>query len=340
MNFADFQTWREQQLQADPGLLDCGETNLYRALSSLQPRFDASVAEKPVHRCDLARAWLARYGFAADRSRDALVCRGVRHALDLIFRVLAQDGATLWLPSDVYPVYQDLAQVQGIKPQTYATLPEPNLPSNEPGAGDEYLLIANPWKPLGRYLSDEECASILAWSSASARRYVLVDGVYDLGTPFHATAQKLLSTGRTVLLHSVTKGWLWPKTFGIALMGENQPRFASAFRAESPEPAQLRMAATLLSTMADCPIRVAATLEERAAKLIAALPTTIRHSLLGPSCDVPGRYFLPIEQSMEELQRHRILGIPASVFGATDWNGCILSSLSPAFLSTVDGDAT
>jgi hypothetical protein len=340
MNFTDFQSWREQQLQADPGLLDCGETNLYRALSSLQPVIDTSPVEQPVYRCDLARAWLARYGFAADRSRDALVCRGVRHALDLIFRVLAEEHATLWLPSDVYPVYLELALTRGIKPRTYATLPAPNLPSTDPEAGDEYLLIANPWKPLGRYLTGEECASIMAWLSASARRYVLMDCVYDFGTPFHATTQELLATGRAVLLHSVTKGWLWPRTFGIALVGENHARFAPAFRAEPPGPTQLRMAATLLSAMADCPVRVAAALEDGAAKLLAAFPVTIADSLLGRSFDTPGRYFFPVDRSIEELRRHRILGIPASVFGATDWSGSILTSLSPAFLSTINGAAT
>jgi len=333
VNFAEFQTWREQSLHAAPGLLDCGETNLYRALASLQLRPEESPVSGPVHRCDLARAWLARYGFPVDHSRRALVCRGVRHALSLIFRELAMGDATLWLPGDVYPVYGELARAAGLEPREFPTLPAPELPASAPEDRTEYLLVANPWKPLGRFLTDVECAALVAWLAASPHRHLLIDAVYDLGAPFHATTLELQQTGRAILLHSVTKGWLWPRSFGVALIGEDHMPFAASFRDEPPTPDQLRLAQILLSTGADCPRRVSDALQCRAQALVARLPNAVSSAcLIDPADLAPGCYLFPVRIPAEMLLReYRLLAIPASAFGAKDWDGSILTSLSPAF---------
>lgn len=340
MNFAAFQLWREQTLRANPDLLDCAETNLYRSLAPLQPKPDASDADRSVHRCDLARAWLARYGFSANDSRRALVSRGVRHALSLIIQELARCDATLWIPGDVYPVYLELARAAGIEPRIFTTLPEPKIPVTQPNGSPEYLLITNPWKPLGRYLTDKECDALTGWLAASPHRHLLMDCVYDLGAPFHITTQNLHGTGRAILLHSATKGWLWPKTFGIALLGEGHSQFESVFRNDSPAPDQLRLAQQFLSTDTNCPSQVIAALQSRAKKLFAAMPDSVRKSLLlDPACLAPSCYFFPVGVRPEELLRqHRLLAIPGSVFGA-DWDGSILTSLASAFAPIKSGGA-
>jgi aspartate/methionine/tyrosine aminotransferase len=338
MNFVAFQLWREQTLRESSDLLDCAETNLYRSLASLRPKADASDADYSVHRCDLARAWLARYGFSVNDSRCALVSRGVRHALALIFQELARSDATLWIPGDVYPVYLELARAAGIEPRFFTTLPEPKIPATQPNGSPEYLLITNPWKPLGRYLTDKECDALTGWLAASSHRHLLVDCVYDLSTPFHATTQKLQGAGRAILLHSVTKGWLWPKTFGVTLIGEKYSQFEPAFRNDSPAPDQLRLAHQFLSTDADCPNLVVAAVQNRAKKLFATLPDSVRKSfLLDPSCLSPSCYFFPVEIRAEELlRRHRILAIPSSAFGA-DWGGSIITSLASVFAPIKNG---
>ena len=320
MNFSAFQLWREQSLITNPELLDCAETNLYRSLAPLQPKPDVSHTDHSVHRCDLARAWLARYGFSTNDSRRTLVCRGVRHALALIFQELARDDATLWIPGDVYPVYLELARDAGIEPRSFVTLPEPKIPTTHGNGSAEYLLITNPLKPLGRFLTDEECTTLTDWLDASPHRHLLMDCVYDLGAPFHATTQRLQGTGRAILLHSVTKGWLWPKTFGVALLGEGQSQFESAFRNDSPAPDQLRLAQQFLSTDTNCPSQVIAALQSRAQKMFAMLPDSVRKSLvLEPASLSPSCYFFPVGIQAEELSRlHRLLAIPSSVFGA-DW---------------------
>lgn len=340
MNFAAFQLWREQTLRMNPDLLDCAETNLYRSLAPLQPKPDASEADHSVHRCDLARAWLARYGFSANDSRRALVSRGVRHALALIFQELARSNATIWIPGDVYPVYLELARAAGVEPRLFTTLPEPKIPANQPNGSPEYLLITNPWKPLGRYLTNKECDALTDWLVASPHRYLLVDCVYDLGAPFHVTTQKLHGTGRAILLHSVTKGWLWPKTFGVALIGEEHSQFESAFRNDSPTPDQLRLAHQFLSTNTNCPGQVIAALQSRAQKMFAKLPDSVRKSLLlDPARLPPSCYFVPVGIRAEELLRlHRLLAVPSSAFGA-DWDGSILTSLAVEFAPMKNGDA-
>jgi aspartate/methionine/tyrosine aminotransferase len=340
VNFTAFQLWRDQCLRANPDLLDCAETNLYRSLASLQPKLDASDADRSVHRCDLARAWLTHYGFSAHDSRRALVSRGVRHALTLIFQELARCGAILWIPGDVYPVYLELARAAGIEPRLFTTLPEPKIPVTQPNGSPEYLLITNPWKPLGRFLTDKECDALTSWLAASPRRHLLVDCVYDLSTPFHVTTQRLHGTGRAILLHSATKGWLWPKTFGVALLGEGHSQFESAFRNDSPTPDQLRLAQQFLSTDTNCPSQVIAALQSRAKKLFAAMPDSVRKSLLlDPACLAPSCYFFPVGVRPEELLRqHRLLAIPGSAFGA-DWDGSILTSLASAFAPIKSGGA-
>lgn len=332
MNFQQFLSWREQQLATQPDLVDGGETNLYRALASLSMPAPEAV-ETRIYRCDLARAWLSRYGYAEALSRQALACRGVRHALSLIFRDLKAHDGVLWLPGDVYPVYQELAQAAGITPSVYASLPVPTLPSAAAISGEEVLLLANPWKPLGRYLNDNETATLLQWLQASPRRHVIIDTVYDLGAPFHASTRALQQTGRAILLHSITKGWLAPRTFGVALVGEQHARLEAVFRDEPPSQEQLRLAERALSIAADKPEVVAQALQARARRLLSLLPPGVEAALtLEPSQLAPGCYFFAVDLPAETLAReHRWLAIPASAFGARDWQGSIITSLAPVF---------
>ncbi|KMW45674.1 aminotransferase class I/II-fold pyridoxal phosphate-dependent enzyme [Ralstonia insidiosa] len=333
MNFAAFKLWREACIRTVPDVVDCAETNLYSALAPLQPRLDPSDTHPRVHRCDLARAWLQRYGFDTGRSRQALVCRGVRHALQLIFKRLSAEGARLWLPSDVYPVYQALAQSAGIAPQTFPTLPAPSFPMAGGTDGPEFLLIANPLKPLGRFLNDEECAALVAWVNAAPGRRLLIDCVYDLGAPFHSTTMQLLQTERAILLHSTTKGWLTPQTFGVALVGEDCAGFESDFREDPPAAMQLQLAHHFLSVEADCPARVVDALQARARRLAERLPEAIRDAgRVGSTDCAPGCYLFPVPLSAEQLlHTHGLVAIPASAFGAEGWSGSILTSLSDSF---------
>ncbi|MFF7394709.1 aspartate aminotransferase [Streptomyces scabiei] len=331
MRFDAFQEFRQRQLGASSALLDAAETNVYRALAPLRP--EAPTDERTVHRCDLARAWLRRFELPEEWSGHAMVCRGVRHGLGVVFPWLRAVRARLWLPGDVYPVYFELARAAGLAPLSYPTLPTPILPTSPPpDHRPEYLLLANPSKPLGRYLSDAECAAVTSWLQESPNRRLLIDGVYDLGVPFAAGTRRLLDTGRAVLLHSVTKGWLWPRTFGVVLLGGGQTELAEAFRADPPMPAQLRLADRLLTEHGDVPRQVADELTARAEQLFERLPDVVLGAIPKTSRACPGNYFFPVEIPAETLRReYGVLAVPVSVFGESDWSGSILTSLADAF---------
>jgi aspartate/methionine/tyrosine aminotransferase len=340
VNFSEFKLWREKCLRADPGLLNCAETNLYRALALLQPKSTISDPDRPVHRCDLARAWLRRYDFEEKESRRALICKGVRHALGLIFRELAESGAEIWIPGDVYPVYLQLARDAGIEPLQFTTMPELKLPCTHAEGRLAYMLVTNPWKPLGRFLTDAESQSLTAWLNATPGRHLLLDCVYDFGVPFHSTTRRLWDTGRTILLHSITKGWLWPKTFGVALIDKEHTHLESVFRREPPSPEHLALAENLFSDDAAVPSQIVSALGTRKNNLLNSLPASTRSRLLlDPGCLAPGCYFFSVGIRHEELLRqHRILAVPASAFGA-DWEGSVLTSLAGAFAPKGNGGA-
>ncbi|MCF3132238.1 aminotransferase class I/II-fold pyridoxal phosphate-dependent enzyme [Streptomyces olivochromogenes] len=330
MRFDEFQEFRQRQLSASSSLLDAAETNVYRALAPTRPEPPTDMST--VHRCDLARAWLRRFELPEEWSGHAMVCRGVRHGLGVLFHWLRAVQARLWLPSDVYPVYFELARAAGLAPASYPTLPAPVLPRSPADHRPEYLLLANPSKPLGRYLSDAECAEVIAWLRESPRRHVLIDSVYDLGATFAAGTRRLLDTGRAVLLHSVTKGWLWPRTFGVVLLGPAQAELTEAFRADPPTSAQLRLADRLLTEHSDVPQQVVDELAARAERLFERLPDEVLGAIPTASRTCPGNYFFPVEIPAETLQRGcGVLAMPTSVFGESNWSGSILTSLADAF---------
>ncbi|MBZ3900148.1 aminotransferase class I/II-fold pyridoxal phosphate-dependent enzyme [Streptomyces griseiscabiei] len=346
--FEEFQAFRQRQLSASASLLDAAETNVYRALAPMRPEPPADTQK--VYRCDLARTWLRRFELPEEWSGRAMVCRGVRHGLGVVFPWLRAVGARLWLPGDVYPVYFELARAAGLAPGSYPTLPAPTLPTSPasptppsfpmspPDQRPEYLLLANPSKPLGRYLSDDECAAVIAWLREAPHRHILIDSVYDLGAPFAAGTRRLLDTGRAILLHSVTKGWLWPRTFGVVLLGPAHTELAEAFRADPPAPAQLGLADRLLTEHGDVPRRVGDELTARAERLFERLPDDVLKAIPTASRTCPGNYFFPADIPAQTLQReYGVLALPVGVFGESTWSGSVLTSLGDALSPTPTG---
>ncbi|HEX7816136.1 aminotransferase class I/II-fold pyridoxal phosphate-dependent enzyme [Dyella sp.] len=332
MNFEHFQVWRRQHILDGTAPIDGGETNVYGALAHLAMPVPP-VDERRIYRCDLARAWLARYGYPTQWSRRALVCGGVRHALALIFDELARRGAVVWLPSDIYPVYGELARAAGIEPRTYDTLPLPLFPQEPAGSGEEVLLVANPLKPLGRYLGEDEIAALRTWLAGSPERNVIIDTVYDLDTPLHATTRALYETGQAIVLHSLTKGWLAPRTFGVALLGEHHAWLEPVFRKAAPTQLQLRRAEYALLHDADKPSQVAAELRERQRRMLDMMPEALRRARVLPSSrGIEHTYFFAVDLPAEVVLRdHGWLAVPASAFGAPHWQGSVITSLAPVF---------
>jgi histidinol-phosphate/aromatic aminotransferase/cobyric acid decarboxylase-like protein len=325
MNFTEFQKLREKILREREAVMDCAETNLYRALARLVPQPTAPPSET-VHRCHLASEWTECFGLPAGTARRALVSCGVRDSLARLFQHYAGARARLWLPSDNYPVFGELARAAGHEPGEFPTLKGIVWPETAPTGDIEVILITNPLKPAGRWLTAREVQQLEAWLGRDDRRRLLLDAVYTFGTEFHATTLRLLQTRQTILLHSLTKGWLHPRLFGVALVPE--PDFtalAPAFREPPPPQAGLARARQLLADHRAMPSSVAEALANARQKLARALPPAIQ---LLAHADAPG-YFFPVTAPWQTLlDRHGILGLPASIFGSKSEGMTILSSLT------------
>ena len=163
MNFEHFQVWRRQHILDGTAPIDGGETNVYGALAHLAMPVPP-VDERRIYRCDLARAWLARYGYPTQWSRRALVCGGVRHALALIFDELARHGVTTALTfATSHPVSVDAAfeaaQARGLRFITGKVLQDRHSPD---GVRDQ----------TGQSLADTE-ALIRRWHGVDRLGYAI-----------------------------------------------------------------------------------------------------------------------------------------------------------------------
>lgn len=325
MTFQEFQTSRERMLREQADLIDCSETNLYRALNRLAPSETPPPAET-VHRCHLATAWTELFGLPETLSKRALISSGVRDSLARVFRYYSQADARVWLPEDNYPVFGDLARDAGLAPETFPTLQRIDLPEDNSEDGPEILLLTNPIKPAGRWLDTENIGKLRTWLAGGSERRLLIDTVYTFGTRFDPGTLELLGTGKTILLHSLTKGWLSPRLFGIALVPEpDWQQMAPLFRENPPSQTALAHARQLMGQQQNLPEQVAGALLSAAAELKSVMPAILQTDLESG----PARYLFPVAGNWLELTRqNRILGLPASAFGSKRDDITILSSLN------------
>lgn len=325
MTFAEFQEQRKQLLATRPGLVDCAGTNLYAALADLVPGPTPASAEK-VHRCHLATEWCERFGLPAEMSKHALISCGVRDSLARLFAHYASQPTAVWLPSDNYPVYWDLARAAGLSPRAFPTLPEPQWPREPRTSGFEILLVTNPLKPLSRRLSPRDAEMLKHWLAASPQRRLLLDTVYTFEANLSPGTLDLFRTDQTIVLHSLTKGWLQPRLFGVALVPQNDaPGLAPVFRANPPPQANLARAREMLASHPTLPMAIGHALSMAWNPVQALLA---KHSLSLPKPDAPSYLFSIRVHWRELLDRTRILGLPASTFGSSREDLTILSSLS------------
>ena len=325
MKFAEFEAFRTKLLSAHSNVLDCAETNVYRALSNwaVPP---TSMSETRVHRCHLASEWTSYFGFEPAIAGRVLVSCGVRDSLTRLFAHYSTERARLWLPEDNYPAYGELATNAKLSYRTFKTLPEPRWPATEPDTGRELLLVTNPLKPRARWLSDTDIEALSTWLAKSPARRLLLDVVYTFATRFDAATLRLFDTNQTIILHSVTKGWLHPRLFGVALVpAQDTVDLKPIFRAVAPTQQSLTRAREMLGAHAKMPGLLAAQLVRAREQLLNALPADAPIPWV---CDAPG-YFAPVSALWSDLlDQHRVLGIPATAFGSSQEHITILSSLS------------
>lgn len=326
MEFAQFMAMRAQILAQPDAPLDAAETRVTQALRELIPPAGQLNLPPKAHRCHLAEFWLAHYQLPAGYKTRALICKGVRHSLSLLFKAWALEDKTVLLPGDVYPVYGQLAQAAGLRHHHYPLFPQAGWQSASHAEAD-VILITNPAKPRASALSSNEVSALASWLAQNPQRRVVIDAVYNFQAPLDAATLALLAGGQTMVLHSLSKSWLHPLVMGVALIPRQDiERYTALFRAESPGQAQLQLAHALLNDAAQFPATLVQELAQRRHNLQAAL--LARGCSLNLPASVPA-YLFAAETGFEEmLNQHRILALPLSVFGSRLQNHCVLSSLA------------
>jgi aspartate/methionine/tyrosine aminotransferase len=291
--------------------------NLSKALAHMAPRAPGGSASVE----EALAAWRQRFAPGAD-PRRTVATTGVRSALRNLFSHLAAAERELWLPADVYPEYWRYAAEEGLAGRAFATLPELDLTFLAETAECATVLLPHPLTPLGRFLTDEEAGRLLTWLGQVPARRVILDAVYLFDNQLDAAARRLLASHQALFVHSIAKAWLLPDTFGVILSPDAHITSLEVSTTQLA-PEKLAAAAFALGSCADLPLELSATFRRQ----WAALADQIQEASPDWRPPLTG-YFSVIPVPFDELlQRHGVLGAPASIFGARRDDVSVISCL-------------
>ncbi len=321
MEYSAYRLFRDQVLKEDPNVLDLGQTNIWRALAQLIPP-ESPQHGRRIHRCHLAQQWCEVYDLPGEYAEDAMISTGVRHSLSLLLPEVASRNLDLCIPSDVYPVYGQIAEASGLAPSTFPTANHLALPE----VGD-WLLLPNPIKPAGRWLSGDDITALRKWLNQSPRRRLLLDTVYNLQPEIHPSTLTLFSTGQVFVLHSLSKAWLRPQVMGVCLTPAVDREWAMPiFSDQAPEQSQLRVADHLLRKHTLTPNQVDHAIQASRSHMLDKLPPSVADHIRDD--DAVGYFTIVDTPHTRLLQDHSILAIPLTVFGSHSTKHSVLSSLA------------
>lgn len=312
MDFESYKQFRSQLLQQRCLLrLDC--MNPVRALSAWNPTTPLPDLLAEAGLQETLRLWESTTGIQLNREQ-IVVGRGVRDLLAAVFTSTVNPKEELWLPNDVYPVYERLAADAGFHPRTFPTLPQPELDFLAESSQCATVVLPVPLSPLGRLPNRSESDSLLNWMHGSPSRLLIIDAVY---TYDYAESRSFLSpflgktSNQTIALWSCSKSWLLPKSLGIAIV---PPRLKSklATNVACPAPSEISRVYSTIQTRPNL-----SKLQQKAfTQEWQRLATILRSA--SPSWQPPASgYFSVLDVPFNTLwNRHGILAVPASVFGA------------------------
>jgi hypothetical protein len=229
----------------------------------------------------------------------------------------------------VYPVYWQIACQVGVSTSVFDSFPyfDPErVFSLASATGADVVLLPQPLKLHGRFWTEEEAAAAEAWLRRGPERRLILDGVYGFGLPLDAVASRLIATGQTLFLDSLSKGWLHQSVFGVAVVPmRDLAMYEPLFRRLAPSIPKLATARELLTRFRNVPERVVALASSRRAELVErVLPAHIVR------LSVQHGYFLPVEKSAHDLlAESSLLTLPVTVFGSRLRSWSIASALPP-----------
>ncbi len=324
LDFKSFLAWKQEAMTLFPEARDFSETRIARTFANLAPK--PSTESRAIHRCDLSRLWLEVRQLPAEIGVRARVCAGVRAALHGLFAGFSQQRSRIAIPSDVYPVYEEIAQRMGLGRFHFPTFPELELPrllATCSGSHITHVLLPYPLKLHGRAWTDEEVDTAISWLRENSMRRLLLDGVYSFGTTLaDHRLLALLDTDQVIYLDSLSKGWLHEWVMGVTILPE-QDLYALAPCLMPPvEVGQPSVAHSLLTEFANFPQKLRVHLEAH------RHATEMNFSDWGVQSTAERGYLLPVQRNhLDLLVDKNVVALPASVFGSNRAGWSIVSAL-------------
>jgi len=311
MNYQEYRAAKERYLQSDPLRLDC--MNTQKSLSHLVPSTEDGQRESAPQ--SVLNAWQELTGFDLT-NLQTVPGSGVRELLAQLVERLKQERVEFLFPRDVYPVYHQI--LAGYPCSQYRTFPQWEWDALTTASEHrQVLLLTQPAVPVGRYLNAQETTTVLNWLAADPRRLLIVDAAYAYD-PNHYIYQQLLQSGQCICLFSLSKPWLLPEQWGVAV----GPREVLA---------ACQLAQGDCSTDWIVTLRPHATLPAQLRTIFAEEWSQLSDAIhqFTPDWQPPeSGYYSTINLPFEELLReHNALGVPATVFGSDHTNVTVISCL-------------
>lgn len=327
MDFNEFLSWSRQSKLDAPSADRLCETRIAQAYSEMRPPIQIPTPLPKIHRCDLVRLWCEVRGIEASLRPRALACEGVRNALQLIFKVLAERDVTIALPSDVYPVYWQLAAQADVSSIAFETFPHFQLAdilSTATASSATVVLLPQPLKLHGRVWTEEEVDVACDWLRRAPERRIILDAVYGFGSPLDSRMKRLTATDQVLVLDSLSKGWLQERVFGVVMVPRSDLAiYGPTFRSQPASDCNLFVAHELLTKHRHVPAQLMESMTKRRSELLArAMRERIQ------TIPAASGYLVAMQGSAPALlAEHSLLTIPATAFGSRLRNWSIASVL-------------
>jgi hypothetical protein len=319
VNYQEWREYRDRLLETrGPMRLDC--MNPFRALSHMQSSLRQEGGGTP-DPDEVAHAWSACTGVELPAGQW-LATRGVRSTLEAWCRTDQSKQGALWLPRDVFPTYWATARATGNTVRGFSTLPALDLCALDAAGPHDCAVLPIPLSPAGRELTEPEIEQLRSWLVQSAGRTLMLDMVYAYRGQAHSGLAQLRATGQCIEAWSISKTWVQRQLFGVAVVPEG-PRSALGKHLAAHDPVQLTRAMACFGVQPELPRLQQERFEVQWANLSDEI-RAVHADWHAPACG----YFAVLSISATDLlEKHDMLAVPASVFGAPDDEMSVITCL-------------